>query len=537
MMKRRSALVGSALCFILAAPGWSAESPGKVAPLKGVKYLGSHLVPSDAQKKVTHITGAHFVPAGNDSTGALYLLSGDAGAGFTGSNGWGVYSKPRYYKVDLSRVTLNPQTSNDYEFLPSEVSENQIIEGRNAQAYPLWLNDGHIAPSGITMTKDGKLLISSSHSERDFTGVIDYRALDIPAYAGYGYKHANRDETSMATRNNGFLKAWYDAHDLFPVPLLDLVPAAFLHIFREIPLQLSKGFHWYDVGLSSKFLLTNSDDQRAGQVDGAFKLPKHYENNNWIPFHRGLNGIQKGLGVKSLDNIPGSYNYVSATAGALVQDATKWTVRGIVPPARVVTFTTEQLATGGQLLARQYQNSDELPARGEVSTLSEKLYNFSLLTLKPEVRKQLKSDPIRTISDIAVLNNKQALFLEKTELPYQGTLSRFITRVYLVDLTSGKDFKGKEMFVDNELNDVFMTTPADFMSKSLVFDSTHRDSQNLIPNSPEFNFHQTGFEAIALGPDTTMGEKTFMLVSYDDGEPKGWNASTRLLHFTLPPRQ
>ncbi|MGI9278493.1 MAG: esterase-like activity of phytase family protein [Endozoicomonas sp.] len=538
MMKRRSALVGSALCFILAAPGWSAESPGKEAPLKGVKYLGSHIVPSDTHKRVTHITGAHYVPAGNESTGALYLLSGDAGAGFTGSTtSWGDFSKPRYFKVDLSRVTLDPQNPDDYEFSPIEVAEHQIEEGKHAKTAPLWLNDGHIAPSGITTTKDGKLLISSSQSERDFTGIIDYRALDIPAYAGYGYKHANRDETSLASRNNGFLKAWYDAHDFFPVPVLDLIPAAFLQIFREIPLQLSKGVHWYDVGLSSKFLLTNSDDQKAGQVDGAFKLPKHYENTNWIPFHRGLSGIQQGYGVKSLDHVPGSNHYVSATAGALVQDATKWTVKGIVPPARVVTFTTEKLLTNGELLAKQYNSSEELPARGEVHTLSEKLYNFSLLTVNSALRKQLKSDPIRTVSDIAVLNHKQALFLEKSELPYTGVLPRYVTRVYLVDLSSGKNFKGKELFEGNELNTVFMETPADFMSKTLIFDSSHPDSLRLMPNNSDFNLHQTGFEALALGPDTTLGDKTFMLVSYDDGEAKGWNAQTRLLHFTLPARQ
>ncbi|WP_152558819.1 hypothetical protein [Endozoicomonas numazuensis] len=537
MMKRRSALTGSALCFILAAPGWSAETPGKVAPLKGVKYLGSLVVPSDNQKKVTHITGAHFVPAENDSTGALYLLSGDAGAGFTGSNGLAEFSKPRYYKLDMSRVTLDPRDPSDHDLSPSEVSEHKLVEGKHAVTNPLWLNDGHIAPSGITTTKDGKLLISSSQSERDFTSTLDYRVFDIPAHIGLGYKHANRHSTDPDTRNTGFMKAMDTVHDYFPVPIVEAIPAAFVYLFWEMPKQVSRGSHWYDVGLTSKFLLTNSDDVKSGQVDSAFRLPKHYENTNWIPFHKGLSGIQQGLGVKSLDHVPGSNNYVSVTAGALVQDATKWTVRGTPPPARVVTFTTEQLAIEDKLLSEKHQNSNGLPPRGEVSTLSEKLYNFSYYEVVPRLRKQLKGDPIRTVSDIAILNNKQALFLEKTELPYSGALPRFVNRVFLVDLSSGKDFRGKTTFEGDELNNIFHKTPGDFLSRTLVFDSEHPDSLRLIPNNPDFNIHQTGYDAIALGPDTILGEKTFMLVSYDDGKPKGWNSQTRLMHFTLPARQ
>lgn len=531
MMKRRSALLGSALCFILSATGWSEEPTGKEAPHKGVRYLGNHRMPSDTQRKVTHITGAHFVSTRNDSAGRLFLLSGDAGAGFTGTNGWSVFSKPHYYEVNLSRLKPDRQNPRDSIFSPNDVTEYQITEGKYARTHPLWLKDGHISPSSITRTQDGKLLIASSQSERrGITGIIDYRAIDIPAYAGYGYRHANRDETSIETRNNGFLKAWYDAHEFFSVPILDLIPAAFLHTFREIPLQLSKGVHFCDVGLSSKFLLTNAYP-RSGQVDSALRLPKHFENNNWIPFHKGFSGIQQGLGVKSLDHIPDSNVYVAATAGPLVQDATKWAIKGHVPPVRVVTFTTERLYSGDELMHGQFSDSNELPARGVVSTLSEKLYNFSLLVVTPTVRKQLKSDPVRTVSDIAVLNDKQALFLEKTELPYQGAQPSFITRVYLVDLNSGKNFKGNETFVDEELNKVFMKTPADFMSKTLLFASDHPDSLRQMPDKPDFDIHEANFEAIALGPDTAQGDKTFMLVSYNNGEVK---TQTRLLHFTLP---
>ncbi|WOG29021.1 esterase-like activity of phytase family protein [Endozoicomonas sp. 8E] len=534
MMKRRSALVGLTLCLTLSTPGWSAESPGKLAPHKSVKYLGSHLLHSDDHRGVTHITGAHFAHVGNGSTGTLYLLSGDAGAGFTGRYGWGVFSKPHYYEVDLSRVVLDRQSPGNNGPLPSEVFEYQITEGKNAKTHPIWLNDGHIAPSAITLTKDGELMISSSQSNRGLTGIIDYRAIDIPAYAGFGYRHANRDETSLATRNNGFLKAWYDAHEFFPVPVLDLIPAAFLHTFREIPLQLSKGVHRVDIGLSSKFLLTNND-RRPGQVDSEFKLPKHFENNNWIPFHIGLKGIQQGFGVKSLDRVRNSNHYVAATAGALVQDAKQWNINEHVPPVRVVTFTTEQLSNNGQPLPGQYLNSHQLPARGEVTILSEKLYNFSLLVLSPSTIKQLgSSGPIRTVSDIAVLNKKQALFLEKTELPYRSSQSSFITRVYLVDLGSGKNFKGTEMFAEDELNKAFTKAPEYFMSKTLLFDSLHLDSLKMLEDKIDFDIHETSFEAIALGPETVRGVKTFMLVSYDDGENKKSSTATRLLHFTLP---
>ncbi len=533
MMKRRSALVGLTLCLTLSTPGWSAESPGKSAPHKSVRYLGSHLLRPDDQKRVTHITGAHFAHVGNGSTGTLYLLSGDAGAGFTGRHGWGVFSKPHYYELDMSKVVLDRQNPNHGGPLPSEVFEYPITEGKNAKTHPLWLNDGHIAPSAITLTKDGELMISSSQSDRGVTGVIDYRAIDIPAYAGYGYRHANRDETSLATRNNGFLKAWYDAHEFFPVPVLDLIPAAFLHTFREIPLQLSKGVHHVDIGLSSKFLLTEND-HRPGQVDSAFKLPKHFENNNWIPFHMGLKGIQQGLGVKSLDRIPKSNHYVAATAGALVQDAKQWNINEHVPPVRVVTFTTEQLSNNGEPLPGKYLNSQQLPAKGEVTILSEKLYNFSLLGLSPSAMKQLKSSPIRTVSDIAVLNKKEALFLEKTVLPYRSSESNFITRVYLVDLSSGKNVKGSEMFADNELNKAFMDAPDYFMSKTLIFDSLQEDSLKLFEDGIGFDIHETSFEAIARGPETVQGGKTFMLVSYYDGEDSKRGTPTRLMYFTLP---
>ncbi|WP_252176860.1 esterase-like activity of phytase family protein [Endozoicomonas sp. 4G] len=493
-------------------------------------------MPLASQKRVTHITGAHFEPAdGSGSPGMLYLLSGDAGAGFTGRHGLGVFSKPRYYEIDLRGVKLDQSSSRYLQSLPDdEVFEYHLTEGKHAKTDPLWLNDGHIAPSAITTTKDNKLLISSSQSDRGFFGVIDYRAIDIPAYAGYGYRHANRDETSFETRNNGFLKAWYDAHEFFPVPIFDLIPAAFLHIFREVPIQFLKGVHRFDVGLSSKFLLTDND-RRAGQVDSEFRLPRHFENNNWIPLYRGLRGIQEGLGIKSLDRVPGSHLFVAATAGALVQDAREWTIKGANPPARVVTFTTEQLHKKGEPMPIQYPNSDQLPARGEVSILSEKLYNFSLLVVNPVVRKQLKGDPIRTVSDIAVLNDKYALFLEKTELPFQTSRkTAFVTRVYLVALHSGKNFKDSGAFTDDELNKIFMETPKDFMSKTLLFDSSHKDSLDLMPDNPDFDIHETGFEAIALGPNTSNGDRTFMLVSYDNGESESQKTRTRLLHFSLP---
>lgn len=176
-------------------------------------------------------------------------------------------------------------------------------------------------------------------------------------------------------------------------------------------------------------------------------------------------------------------------------------------------------AQKGEPMPIQYPNSDQLPARGEVSILSEKLYNFSLLVVNPVVRKQLKGDPIRTVSDIAVLNDKYALFLEKTELPFQTSRkTAFVTRVYLVALHSGKNFKDSGAFTDDELNKIFMETPKDFMSKTLLFDSSHKDSLDLMPDNPDFDIHETGFEAIALGPNTSNGDRTFMLVSYDNGE-------------------
>ena len=226
-------------------------------------------------------------------------------------------------------------------------------------------------------------------------------------------------------------------------------------------------------GAYSSLLRVNED----GRVTGNYRFPDQYTNDeSWIHYLTGGGkGIKPNGGIKSLDRISGTNEYIAVVEDPLVQDERNWDKDWGSVPARLLHFSMDEFVSSNN-------------ENGTLQLLGEYFYP------SPEY-----------VTDVAYLFKTSALAVESTK----GTL--FGKPVYYTDINffsygrapnlSDIDENDYPQAIGNARQRTAVKTGAVYF----------HELQNWIPGIEHMNI-----QGISMGPEFADGSRLMVLISKSD---------------------